>query len=128
MSQWLNHCFLLYENLFSKYVATFMFIVKTLTVTISHVSEISNVILHLVLKVIIEAVIVVLLHATVVYFKLFTVLNISYYRPQTKLREGYVFTCVCDSVHRGGSGIPGCLAGHMTNQHYIRSCTVGGSR
>ena len=55
-----------------------MFIVKTLTITISHVSEISNVILHLVLKVIIEAVIVVLLHATVVYFKLFTVLNISY--------------------------------------------------
>ena len=23
------------------------------------------------------------------------------YRPQTKLREGYVFTCVCDFVHRG---------------------------
>ena len=23
------------------------------------------------------------------------------YRPQTKLREGYVFTAVCDSVHRG---------------------------
>ena len=27
--------------------------------------------------------------------------NINY-RPQTKLREGYVFTRVCDSVHRGG--------------------------
>ena len=25
------------------------------------------------------------------------------YRPQTKLREGYVFTGICDSVHRGGS-------------------------
>ena len=24
------------------------------------------------------------------------------YRPQTKLREGYVFTGVCDSVHMGG--------------------------
>ena len=28
--------------------------------------------------------------------------NINY-RPQTKLREGYVFTRVCDSVHRGVS-------------------------
>ena len=28
--------------------------------------------------------------------------NISYFhRPQTKLREGDVFTPVCDSVHRG---------------------------
>ena len=27
----------------------------------------------------------------------------SFYRPQTKLREGYVFTRVCDSVNRGGS-------------------------
>ena len=26
----------------------------------------------------------------------------SYYRPQTKLREGNVFTPACDSVHRGG--------------------------
>ena len=25
-----------------------------------------------------------------------------FYRPQTKLREGYVFTPVCDSVYRGG--------------------------
>ena len=24
-----------------------------------------------------------------------------FYRPQTKLREGNVFTGVCDSVHRG---------------------------
>ena len=25
-----------------------------------------------------------------------------FYRPQTKLREGYIFTRVCDSVHRVG--------------------------
>ena len=30
---------------------------------------------------------------------------------QTKLGEGYVFTGVCDSVHRGGGVIPACLAG-----------------
>ena len=28
--------------------------------------------------------------------------TVSHYRPQTKLREGYVFTGVCDSVNRGG--------------------------
>ena len=33
------------------------------------------------------------------------------YRPQTKLREGYVFTGVCHSVNRGGLCIPVCLAG-----------------
>ena len=27
---------------------------------------------------------------------------LSCYRPLTKLREGYVFTGVCNSVHRGG--------------------------
>ena len=32
---------------------------------------------------------------------------ISCYRPQTKLREGNVFTPVCDSVHTGGC-IPAC--------------------
>ena len=44
------------------------------------------------------------------------ILNIfPYYRPQTKLREGNVFTGVCDSLHRGGclvlggSGPGGCL-------------------
>ena len=32
-----------------------------------------------------------------------------FYRPQTKLREGYVFTGVCDFVHRGGvHGCGGC--------------------
>ena len=30
--------------------------------------------------------------------------------PATKLRQGYVFTRACDSVHRGG-GIPACIAG-----------------
>ena len=35
--------------------------------------------------------------------------SIIFYRPQTKLREGNVFTLVCDSVHRGM-----CMAGgHM---------------
>ena len=37
------------------------------------------------------------------------------YRPLTKLREGYVFTGVCDSVHRGGvhgcRGLRGCRGG-----------------
>ena len=41
--------------------------------------------------------------------KAFSVLfYFNYYRPQTKLREGYVFTSVCDSAH-GGGGIPACL-------------------
>ena len=37
--------------------------------------------------------------------------NVFNYRPQTKLREGYVFTGVCDSVHRWGwvPGPRGCL-------------------
>ena len=39
-----------------------------------------------------------------------------YYRPQTKLREGYVFTAVCDSVHRGfasvHAGIPPLRSRH----------------
>ena len=31
-----------------------------------------------------------------------------FYCPQTKLREGNVFTGVCDSVYRGGGeGVPG---------------------
>ena len=37
--------------------------------------------------------------------------------------------CVKKSVHWGwGGGIPACLAGHMTNQQYISSCTVGESQ
>ena len=31
----------------------------------------------------------------------------TYYRPQTKLRKGNVFTGVCDSVHGGGVSAPG---------------------
>ena len=27
-----------------------------------------------------------------------------YYRPKRSFGQGYVFTCVCDSVHRGGGG------------------------
>ena len=30
----------------------------------------------------------------------------SFYRPQTKLQEGNVLTCVCQSVRGGGSAIP----------------------
>ena len=43
------------------------------------------------------------------------------YRPQTKLRDGYVFTGVCDSVHRGG-GIPACVAGLQggVSQHTLQ--------
>ena len=40
----------------------------------------------------------------------------NYYRPQRSCGQGYVFTRVCDSVHRGGSasvhaGIPSPLGG-----------------
>ena len=31
-----------------------------------------------------------------------TLYDANYYRPLTKLREGYIFTGVCDSVHSGG--------------------------
>ena len=34
--------------------------------------------------------------------------QICHYRPKRKLREGYVFTCVCDSVHRGRC-LPQCM-------------------
>ena len=33
---------------------------------------------------------------------LLCIYSLCIYRPLTKLREGYVFTGVCDSVHRGG--------------------------
>ena len=33
--------------------------------------------------------------------KVIKVNTVDHYRPQTKLREGNVFTPVCDSVHRG---------------------------
>ena len=35
--------------------------------------------------------------------------HLTSYRPQTKLREGNVFTGVRDSVHGGGPGLGGCL-------------------
>ena len=35
--------------------------------------------------------------------------NIDLYRPQTKLREGNVFTPVCDPVHTGGVSVQGGL-------------------
>ena len=41
----------------------------------------------------------------------------NYYRPQTKLREGNVFTGVCDSVH--GMGVPSCSQGGV--------CSWGGA-
>ena len=31
--------------------------------------------------------------------------------PATKLRQGYVFTGVCDSVHGGGAGVAGGMCG-----------------
>ena len=34
-----------------------------------------------------------------------------YYRPQRSCGQGYVFTRVCDSVHRGGGGLPQCMLG-----------------
>ena len=37
------------------------------------------------------------------YFCCLTPVTGFYYRPQTKLWEGNVFTGVCDSVHRGGA-------------------------
>ena len=42
---------------------------------------------------------------------------VASYRPQTKLREGYVFTAVYDSVHKGG-GIPAYLA--VISQHALQ--------
>ena len=38
-----------------------------------------------------------------------------FYRPQTKLREGYVFTPVCHSVHMGGC-LPLCMLGYIPGQ------------
>ena len=54
----------------------------------------------------------------------FSVLSLP---PATKLREGYVFTCVCDSV-RGGGGIsvPACTTGHMTRGVSVWGVSVWG--
>ena len=45
-----------------------------------------------------------------VTFKNRIIFDIIYYRQQTKLRQGYVFTSVFDSVHRGG--LPQCTLGY----------------
>ena len=39
---------------------------------------------------------------------MFSSVNFCFYRPQTKLREGNVFTPVCYSAHKGGVWIGGC--------------------
>ena len=44
--------------------------------------------------------------------------------PANVVCEGYVFTGVCHSFCSQGGG----RACHMTNEDYIRSCTVGGSQ
>ena len=44
---------------------------------------------------------------------------VLHYRPQTKLREGNVFTPVYHSVH-SGVGFPACITGHMARGVYIQ--------
>ena len=44
--------------------------------------------------------------------------------PSTKFGQGNIFSSVCQEFCSRG-GIPACLAGHMTNQQYISSCTPG---
>ena len=41
-----------------------------------------------------------------------------------KLEQGYVFTCVCDSVHRGGVGIPAYIVGGI--QASLAARSLGG--
>ena len=52
----------------------------------------------------------------------------GYYRPQTKLREGNVFTPVCDSVHRGGVSVWGglCREGSLSGGLYPGGLCLGG--
>ena len=49
--------------------------------------------------------------------------DVAIYRTQTKLRQGNVFTPVCDSVHRGRSLSGGvlCPGGSLSGRS---SCTV----
>ena len=42
-----------------------------------------------------------------------TILQLSLLPPAMMLGQGYVFTCVCDSVHKGGGAIPACIAGDI---------------
>ena len=58
--------------------------------------------------------------------------SVYFYRPLTKLREGNVFTPVCDSVHRGGSlsggmSVPGVLCPEGSRSVGGGSLSVGES-
>ena len=50
-------------------------------------------------------------------------MNLFHYHPQTKLREGNVFTPVCDSVHRGGVSVQG---GSLSGGSLSRGSLSGG--
>ena len=41
--------------------------------------------------------------------------KLIYYHPQTKLGQGYIFTGICDSVHREGGGV--CLSACWDTTH-----------
>ena len=49
-------------------------------------------------------------------------LCLNIYRPATKLGQGYVFTCVCDSVHRGVSQ----HALQVVSRHALQQVSGGG--
>ena len=53
-----------------------------------------------------------------------------YLPPATKLGQGYIFTGVCDSVHKGGGGIPAYIVGGipacLTVGGAIPACIAGG--
>ena len=51
---------------------------------------------------------------------------LSLLQPATKLRQGNVFTPVCNSVHRGVS-VPACTTGHITRGSLSRGTSVQGS-
>ena len=53
--------------------------------------------------------------------------TVFYYRPQTKLREGNVFTCVCDSVHGGRCLVPGGLLLEGGACSWVGVCSGGGA-
>ena len=52
----------------------------------------------------------------------------QFLRRATKLGQGYVFTGVCDSVHRGGMGLPQCMLGYHPQSRHPPSKTPPGSR
>ena len=58
-----------------------------------------------------NASIVVLVHRVLICLKSEGVTTHKAARLLPPSNEGYVFTGVCDSVHRGGGGIPACIAG-----------------